>query len=195
MSSADAELENLRGSLRRMYAHVQRLNALTLEAIKSWEPYDIGDDVAIAEVLRDTIETQSTLFIAKYQPLGPELLLAKAVIRVSYDLYRIARYDREIMRIIELSRGGVSPSPRLVSVASHVFNMVGIAFEAFYKGDRGLFEKVKELDNEVDEAYLEALRSIADAGSVSSSEALELLVLRHLERIADHSVYIAASTL
>ncbi len=195
MSSADAELENLRGSLRRMYAHVSRLNSSTLEAIRRWEPHDIGDDVSIAEVLRDTIETQSTLFIAKYQPLGPELLLAKAVIRVSYDLYRIARYDREIMRIIELSRGRVEPSDGLVSIAGHVFNMVDMAFEAFYKGDRGLFEKVKELDNKVDMAYLDALRRVAAAGNVSSSEALELLVLRHLERIADHSVYIAASTL
>lgn len=194
MASPGHEAERLRDSLRRMYAHVARLNAATLEAVSTWEPRDVGDDVSIAEMLRDNIEVQATLFIAKFQPLGPELLMAKSVIRVSYDLYRIARYDREIVRIVELSRGRVSPSRGLVEIAGHVFKMVDIAFQAFDKGDRSLFEKIKSMDNEVDEAYMAALRRVSASGSVASSEALELLVLRHLERIADHSVYIAAST-
>jgi len=195
MAAPDVEAERLKDSLRRMYSHVARLNSATLEAVREWEPRDVGDDVSITEVLRDNIEVQATLFIAKFQPLGPELLLAKAVIRVSYDLYRIARYDREIIRIIEFSRGRGRPSDEVVEVAGHVFSMVDMAFQAFDKGDRSLFERVKNLDNQVDEAYLKALRKVSARETVTASEALELLVLRHLERIADHSVYIAASML
>ncbi len=195
MSTPDAEAERLKDSLRRMYGHVTRLNRVTMASLKSWEPRDVSDDVAITEVLRDNIEVQATLFIAKFQPLGPELVLAKAVIRVSYDLYRIARYDREIIRIIELSKGRHKPSQSLIEVAGHVFNMVDLAFQAFDKGDKSLFEQVKNLDNQVDEAYLSALRRVSTLESIAPGDALELLVLRHLERIADHSVYIAASML
>ena len=191
----EEELSELMSSLRRMYSHVARITGKVLEAIRDWKPVEIEDDVGLAEMLKDTIENQATLFLARYQPLGIELLKAKAVIRVSYDLYRIARYEREIIKIIKLTEGKVEPSQRLVETAEKAFTMLDLAFNAFYEGDQEAFQKVKDLDNEIDEAYTAVLRAVAGKESLERREVVEALVLRHLERIADHSVYIAGQAL
>ncbi|BAN89508.1 phosphate signaling complex PhoU family protein [Aeropyrum camini] len=192
---ARRDLEAIYSNLDRMYNVVAKVVADTLKSLSEWRVNESLDDhLYLAENLSAVVEEQATFFIAKYQPLGPELLEAKSLIRTSYDLYRIARYCREINRVIAYtSRGGrvLKPSQQVERAAEIVASMVGDAYKAFRTRDSSLRMKVEETDNMMDNIYDSMLEKIGKVESLSQTEAVDLLVIRHLERIADHAVYIA----
>jgi len=189
----EQDLEHLRENLRRMYRHVRLIVSRTLQALKEWRPREIDDDVAIAEELKNMLEDQATLFIARYQPLGRELLAAKSVIRVAYDLYRIARYAREINLLIAIVRSELKTSRPVIETAEKTLAMIDLAFKAYYEGSSKALEQVTSMDQEIDQAYFSGLRMLAERGSLTREEACSILILRHLERMADHAVYIAST--
>ncbi len=67
------------------------------------------------------------------------------------------------------------------------------AFDALRREDPDEAKTVLDLDEQVDRMYLRGLDLLQARESLSRCEVAELLVLRHLERIADHAVYIASS--
>ncbi|GBF09902.1 phosphate transport system protein PhoU [Aeropyrum pernix] len=192
---ARRDLEAIYSNLDRMYNIVVKIVTDTLRSLEEWRVNDaLEDHLYLAENLSAVVEEQATFFIAKYQPLGPELLEAKSLIRTSYDLYRIARYCREINRVIAYtSRGGrtLKPSQQVRKAAEIVASMVGDAYKAYRTRDNELRRKVEETDNMIDRIYDTMLERIGKVESLSQTEAVDLLIVRHLERIADHAVYIA----
>ncbi|BAA78960.1 phosphate transport system protein PhoU [Aeropyrum pernix K1] len=192
---ARRDLEAIYSNLDRMYNIVVKIVADTLRSLEEWSINEaLEDHLYLAENLSAVVEEQATFFIAKYQPLGPELLEAKSLIRTSYDLYRIARYCREINRVIAYtSRGGrtLKPSQQVRKAAEIVASMVGDAYKAYRSRDNELRRKVEETDNMIDKIYDAMLERIGKVESLSQTEAVDLLIVRHLERIADHAVYIA----
>ncbi|MEB3773420.1 MAG: phosphate uptake regulator PhoU [Desulfurococcales archaeon] len=184
------DLDRIYSNLDKLYNLVERILRDTIEALSSWREEDLEDRLYIVESMTDMIEEQATFFIAKYQPLGQELLEAKSLIRASYDLYRISRYCREINRVIRYMRGrGIKPSRSVLETASLVVEMVEKAYRSYRSRDAGLREAVEGMDNSVDSAYTSMLEKIASSESLSRDAVVDLLVLRHLERIADHAVY------
>lgn len=184
------DLDRIYSNLDKLYNLVERILRDTIEALSSWREEDLEDRLYIVESMTDMIEEQATFFIAKYQPLGQELLEAKSLIRASYDLYRISRYCREINRVIRYMRGrGIKPSRSVLETASLVVEMVEKAYRSYRRRDAGLREAVEGMDNSVDSAYTSMLEKIASSESLSRDAVVDLLVLRHLERIADHAVY------
>jgi len=70
--------------------------------------------------------------------------------------------------------------------------MVRKSIEAFLKRDKGLARSVIEMDRAVDEKLFQTLSRASRSTDLCST--LDLLILMYLERIADHSVYIAQET-
>lgn len=191
-SFMEEDLVHLRQNLRRMYLHVKTIITRMLSSLREWRPVDIEDDVAIAEELKNMIEDQATLFIARYQPLGRELLEAKTALRIAYDLYRIARYAREITILVK-TVPKARPTSDTVEAAEKTIEMIDQAFQAYYEKNPEALRKVKQMDQEIDEKYHQALKLLEEKETLTRTEACKTLILRHLERMADHAVYIATT--
>ncbi len=184
------DLELIEKNLDKLYrVAVEALERLS-NALSSGVAIDLSANAALADHLRDTINTETLFFIAKWQPLGYELLYAEALIKVSYDLFRITRYANEIARTTRIAEG-VKASEQVMAALSKALEMVKKAYKSFITRDRELASEVERLDSLVDEAYIKALEHIARSETVKPVQALECIILRQLERIADHATYIA----
>ena len=195
VTSRKDDIEHMRGNLQRLFKlSLEAMDAVEAALGGSSGARDLTALAALAEHLKDTIYSEALFFIAKWQPLGRVLLHVESMIKVSYDLFRITRYANEIMMTLELA-----PNTRLgeasVEAARRAREMVERAFKAFTTGRAELARGLEELDSRVDELYRMSLRRIASRDNVSRNEALEALVLRQLERVADHATYIARETL
>jgi phosphate transport system protein len=177
-------------NLRKLYrVTIEALEKLG-RALSEGSPIDLSADAALADHLRDTINGETLFFIAKWQPLGRELLHAEAMIKVSYDLFRIVRYANEIARTTRIA-GGFKASPELLEVFEAAKDMVEKAFKSFIESDVELAGEVEKLDSQIDRAYIDSLKTVASAQQIPSVKALECIILRQLERMADHATYIA----
>jgi phosphate transport system protein len=193
VSSRDLEEKRLLEMIERMYDLVDSVLSIVSEGSVG-RLKDIEGMVALVEEYRNNISSQATLFIARFQPLAEDLILAESVISVAYDLYRVSRYAREIALLAERIgglRGNVNEDAlRALEIAR---SMVREAVEAFTKGKREYVEEVNMKDSLVDEVYHKYLDMLRGSDSLSSRDATSLLLARHVERIADHATYIAMS--
>ncbi len=191
---SEEDIEHIEANLIRLFkVAFESLKAIEEGMTKGKAP-DLSANTAYAEHLKDTIYSESLFFIAKWQPLGHELLYIESIIKVSYDLFRITRYANEIALSLALVPG-MKVSERTIDVARRASAMVSSAFDALMKKKREEARKVDELDEFVDKAYREALKSLASKSEVSREEAFECIILRQLERVADHATYIAREVL
>ncbi len=151
------------------------------------------DSIAkIAKEYRDSITSEATVFIARFQPLGRDLIMAENVISVAYDLYRIARYAREIS-ILADALGGLEGNVNddVLNAMKTARAMVGKSIKALVERDRKNISEVYEDDDNIDKVYHKYLDILASQTSIDKRSAASLLLARHVERIADHATYIA----
>lgn len=185
------DLDHLRANLDRMYDIVVRVARRAVDSIVTWKHVDLEEQVYVAESLMDIIEEQATLFIARYQPLGSELIEAKAIIRVSYDLYRISRYSREIASIVAYVGRSLEVPGIVREAGGTVLEMIELAYKAFREKNPDLHKQVVEKDDVIDKIYSNMLTKLGKEETFNTEEVIALLAIRHLERMADHAVYIS----
>ncbi len=192
--SAEEDLRHIETSLDKLFRVAMESLEAVENALREAKPLDLSANTALAEHLKDTIYTEALFFIAKWQPLGHELLYVEALIKVSYDLFRITRYANEIALTISLAPGTRIDS-QVVEVARTAREMVERAFRALLEKKRDIAKNVEELDAVIDRAYRAALQGVASKEQVPREEALACIILRQLERVADHATYIAREVL
>ena len=191
-SFMEQDLEHLRMSLDRLYGLVGRILSRSLGGLREGRYTDVEELVRIAEEMKELVEYTATLFIARYQPLGDELREALSAIRVSYDLYRIARYARELALLMSRIEGVRLPDD--VQRASRVAEeTLGTAYKAYRTDDEQLKSRVMAADDEVDKLYTARLDTLRTRTDMPVEDVAALLALRHIERILDHETYIAFS--
>nr|MEB3845336.1 phosphate uptake regulator PhoU [Desulfurococcales archaeon] len=150
----------------------------------------VDETVSLCEELKNEITREAVLFIARYQPLGRELIQAENTIKASYDLYRITRYLREIAHLDRK----VGPLSTLLTehdwaLLDQARTMLEKGYRLYRQGEGDAME-ILEADNIIDRAYEEILDEISQSENVEKRKAVEALYRRHVERIADHIVYI-----
>ena len=192
--SAEEDLRHIEASLDKLFKVAMESLEAVENALREAKPLDLSANTALAEHLKDTIYTEALFFIAKWQPLGHELLYVEALIKVSYDLFRITRYANEMALTISLAPGTRIDS-QVVEVARTAREMVERAFKALLEKKRDIAKNVEELDAVIDRAYRAALQRVASKEQVPRGEALACIILRQLERVADHATYIAREVL
>lgn len=140
------------------------------------------------------IDEECTQVLARRQPTASDLRLVLAVIRAASDLERIgdeaSKIARNAIGLVEANHGTRGfVEVRLIS--EHVRTMVRDALTSFARFDTELALKVVHEDEEVDNEYGSAMRSLMtfmmeDARSISSILSV-MWILRALERIGDHA--------
>src|SRR5580698_8706709 len=149
------------------------------------------------KVLDDQVSDMSIELIARYQPVASDLRYIKASLEISYGFYRYGRYAHDIMEVLDTFGDLTTCNPTVVEAAAEkTKEMIKLSVEAFSKKDVELAAKITGLDDYVDNAYRDYIRSLMKARKVNLRCALsETLILRYLERIADHAVYIGRSVI
>ena len=143
---------------------------------------------------REEINSLAIELIARYQPLASDLRYLKSVMEIAYNLLRIGRYSADIaVSISDYLMDDVHCETSLLEdLISKVDDMLQLTLDIVEHPDADKAEKIYSLDEEVDDEYRNVLEKILNIKDVKCGLALALIA-RYLERIGDHSYYIADS--
>ena len=154
-------------------------------------------------VLQDESTELAMELIARYQPVATDLRFIRSCMEISYGFSRFGRYAYDIMDIIG-TMGSISHCDKspVMEMAGTAREMILLSIKALQTKDKDAAEKLYEMDDTVDSLYRKYLREIiTPTTKKGTNEMLKdprcylstLLILRYLERIADHACYIGDS--
>ena len=194
---------------RLMDMGLDKLNSLLLEmatlsesavtaSIEAYREGGKGEDVKkMADHLQSLHRQVSDLsmeVIARYQPVATDLRFIKACFEVSYGFFRYGRYALDIVDVLDsIGNLGKCDQTAVVETARKTQEMIRMSVDAFARRDVALARRISKMDDLVDESYRQNLRKvIAEKGNLKCTLSATL-ILRYLERIADHATYIGES--
>jgi phosphate transport system protein len=149
--------------------------------------------------MAEKAENKAFELIIRYQPVASDLRTIKSYMKISNDFARYGRYAMDISQICKRMGSLRDCSPRWIfnyieEMCEKVLSMVQTSIRALKHHDVKLAESITHTEQEVDKKYFEFLDKLAKTGSATSKCTIaSVLVVRYLERIADHAVYICES--
>lgn len=193
-------LDELRRRSLRMASLVEDI---VQEACESVFAHDDGLASRVVErdedVDREEVEVESEVIrlLALYQPVGSDLRLLCAILKVNNDFERIADCA---VNIAERARH-LNPAfartqeAEITQLAGIVRENLRQAIQAYASNDEVAARKVRKQDDAVDALYGQFIRSIIEQTEESPERVagfLDILsVAKNLERIADHATNVA----
>jgi len=144
------------------------------------------------------IEAETMHLIAQLQPEGQDLRTLGAVLKIANCVDRVGRLGYDIAQ--NLSQGAMvsdhGPDDLIAQMDVRARAMVRQAIDAFVRNDEALAKAVFALDDDVDalnqQVLQRAIELLTKGGGVTAERlAREILVGRHLERVADNACKIA----
>jgi len=161
---------------------------------------DTSTDVReLSEILVSmTVEVEEKAFalIAKYQPVASDLRIINSHMKIAYDFERYGRYAWDISYMYK-RLGGLKDCeewiPQFIEdMSDKVFKMVRISINSLKTQNTELAKTISKTEQEIDEMYFQYLdKLMKEAHATSQCTISSVLVVRYLERIADHATYIA----
>jgi phosphate transport system protein len=191
--------------LEELTTIVFRMGEIAEDAIHvSVEGFLEGEDVtdkvrSLSEILVTmSVDAEDKAFelIAKHQPVASDLRIIKSYIKIAYDLERFGRYAWDISFTHKKIAGSEKCVPcweLMEDMTEKVVNMVHTSVEALENHDSELAQTLAETEKEVDELYFKYLDQLGKDIPITKSVISNILVIRYLERIADHAVYVGES--
>jgi phosphate transport system protein len=153
----------------------------------------------LSEILVNrTVEVEEKAFslIAKYQPVASDLRIINSYMKVAYDFERFGRYAWDISFVATRFNATISKCDRWIfdyigKMAEKVLKMVQVSINTLKRLDPELVKSMTEQENEVDKTYFDFLDKLVEqAGTTNECTVSSVLVVRYLERIADHAMHI-----
>jgi phosphate transport system protein len=198
------ELEKIKNKILALGAMVEERVRLGIRAFQKQDQvlaeYIIRSDreIDVAEV---ETEEECLKFIALYQPVAIDLRFIVAVIKINNQLERIADEAVNIARLISDSRpGGWGEMTRHFSdMTVEIENMLKDSLDAFVSMDAEKAIRIFIADENIntikENAKVNISREMGNHIGSSGQLLYLLLIIRHLERIADHATNIAEEVL
>jgi phosphate transport system protein len=195
----DTGIEELSATLYRMgeLAHRAVLTAL-LECLERREAYkEVREMADTLLAMADRIEDKAFELIARFQPVASDLRTIKSYMKIAYDFARFGRYALDIS-FINKRLGGLKNCEEWINshvknMSEKVLEMVRLSIESLKSHDTQLAEKISGKEKEVDKIYFEFLDKLIKSGATTKCAVSSVLIVRYLERIADHATYICES--
>jgi len=193
--------------LKEINLEVYKIASLALEAIeKAIEAFTEQDVVLATEVIKndtdidnmiEELEKKCTVVIATQQPMASDLRLLISATRIANDIERIADHASDISKLVLKLEG-----QQLVDVSKEIPYMSELAkmmfkdvMEAYMLSDIEMAKKVKAMDDKVDQMFRYLLeqteKTIKEKPDFTSQCVLLILIMKYIERIADHATNIA----
>jgi phosphate transport system protein len=194
----DKGLEELTATVFKMGEAAQKALALSIGGYVRGK--DSSEDVLeLSEVLVGMtmdVEEKSFRLIAKYQPVASDLRIINSYMKIAYDFERYGRYAWDISSISK--RLGALENceewiPQFIGdMGEKVLQMVKTSIDSLKSLDAELAKSLTKTEQEVDEMYFQYLgRLVEEAGITNQCTISSVLVVRYLERVADHATYVA----
>jgi len=191
------------GEERLSSAIVDMANLAQDSVVKAIEAYEKGQratDAArnrAAQLAQLTAEVEElgVDLLARYQPVATDLRFIKSCLEIAYGFSRFGRYAYDISLVLE-TYGDLSTCDKTVihELSEKVTGMIERSIQSFKTRDTELARSLRKDDDEVDKVYFKYTAAMATDKTVTVRCALaSTLVLRYLERIADHACYIGDS--
>jgi len=146
------------------------------------------------QTLHRQVSDLSIELIARFQPVASDLRFIKACFEISYGFYRFGRYALDIAEVLDIF-GDLSKCDQkaVVETARNTQKMIRMSVDSFARRDVALARRIPKLDDVVDDSYRQNLRTVLDQKKDIRCALSAGLILRYLERIADHATYIGES--
>jgi phosphate transport system protein len=129
----------------------------------------------------------------RYQPVASDFRLIRSCIEVAYGLTRFGRYAYDIT-IVRDTFGDLSECRNEVvyTLSGEIKHMINLAVQCFATLDLDKAKQLKTDEDLVDKYYNKHLPMLINSSNVKCALA-DALVLRYLERIADHAAFMGES--
>jgi len=191
----DLELRGLETMVAHMCELAHRAISTALhESLHHGDSYDkVRETSDFLMILADQVEDKAVEIILKFQPVASDLRMVKTLMRISYDLARLGRYALDIA-YVNKRFNGVRDCDEWIreyikNMGQKVMNMVELSLASIKDKSLKSVKEISYLEREVDELYKSFLDKIAKDTSESRAIVSSVLIVRYLERIADHMVY------
>jgi phosphate transport system protein len=148
-------------------------------------------------MLADEVEELAVELLARYQPVATDLRFIKSCLEITYGFSRFGRYAFDIAQVLEIY-GDLSQCDKSVveELSAKVTQMIQTSIQSFRTRDMKLARSLRHEDDQVDKTYLDHMKQLSQGKPIALKCALaSALVLRYLERIADHACYIGDSVI
>ncbi|BFM40702.1 phosphate signaling complex protein PhoU [Synechocystis sp. LKSZ1] len=200
------ERSHFERALKRLEQDVLRMGALVEESFRlshqtlfeqqlDYAPRIKNLDKQIDTYYRQ-IEHECSTLLTLQSPVAQDLRVLSAFMQLVRDLERIGDYAKDLAEISMKLMAYPPPSclPQVAVMSRHAQNMLAISLVALTELDAQAGPRVKHLDDTVDQCYEILYYTLAhqqDIKGVVEPIILLALVIRHLERMADHATNIA----
>ena len=144
----------------------------------------------------------ATELIMRYQPVATDLRYIRSCMEIAYGFSRFGRYAYDIVELLETIGSFHKCDKSLVLETSNVASeMIRLSINALQTKEKNTVSKLYKMDDSVDALYTNYLKDLITLKTDSNDHPLQdprcaisaLLILRYLERIADHACYIGDS--
>jgi phosphate transport system protein len=155
------------------------------------------DDDEIIDRKEIDIEEECLKIFALHQPVAIDLRYLVAVMKINNDLERIGDLAQNIAwHVIDIMENPLMEKPAdLRGIYKHVQSMLKRSLDAIVKLDVDAAREILDEDDEVDRMHFRLSEEILEEIKKHPDRAATLVqyihIVRHLERIADHTTNIA----
>jgi phosphate transport system protein len=194
----DTGLEELTVMVYKMGGVAEKALAISIDGFIDGK--DVSKSVhELSEILVNrTVEVEEKAFslIAKYQPVASDLRIINSYMKVAYDFERYGRYAWDISFITTRFDGKSLNLDKWIfeyvgKMAEKVLEMVGVSINSLKSLDPELVKTMTKAENAIDKAYFEYLDKLVEQATATNECTISsVLVVRYLERIADHAMHI-----
>lgn len=188
----DIGLDQLNSMLLEMSDLSERAVAAALDAYKrGGKGSEVKAMCRKLQSLHRQVSDLSMEMIARYQPVATDLRFIKACFEISYGFFRYGRYALDIVEVLEMF-GDISACDHtsVEETAKTTQQMIRMSIDAFARRDLALARKIHDMDDTVDNNYRSNLKKVLVEKENLKCSLSATLILRYLERIADHATYI-----
>lgn len=204
-SSQSSVTTQLERSLQRLSQDVLRMGTLVEQSFRLGHQALFAQEVSALETLNTLepqideyyrqIEMECARLMTLQRPVAKDLRLLSAFMQLVRDLERIGDYAQDLAEL-SLKLLPYPPHPCLseVEAMSHqAQGMLALSLVSLAELDPHAGARLKKMDDVVDTAYdhlYQLLAGVRDVQGVVEPILLLALVIRHLERMADHATNI-----
>ncbi len=138
-----------------------------------------------------SVEDQIFDIMLKYQPIAEDFRFIRSSTEIAYAYSRFGRYAYD-MSLVRETYGGVPEcvNEGLIETSTRVKKMIRDAVVSFKELDVRKAIKIESREEKVDKIYRERIPQLVNAENTKCA-LMETLILRYLERIADHAVFMS----
>ena len=189
-------IEYLDGSIIHMADLVINNLNVAFDAYLNYQEKDylVNDDVV--DNLERMIEGECLHLLLKERPFASDLRKISGILKLISDLERLGDHAEDVLEFsLKLKNSEKHSNEEVNKIVNITLQMVKDSIEAYIKQDVNLAQSIMDRDDLIDKMYDELINDIIKMNENNicspSFAVYTTLVVKYIERIADHAVNIA----